>query len=114
MNAKEFAKEWIASWNSHDLESIISHYDKDIEFNSPVVKELMGIESGTIEGISTLKSYFGAGLQKYPDLVFELIHVLQGVNNVVLLYKNPIGGVTSEAFEFNAKGLVAKVVASYG
>lgn len=114
MNAKEFAKEWITSWNSHDLDSIISHYDQDIEFNSPVVKELMGIESGTIKGIGTLKSYFGAGLQKYPDLAFELVHVLQGVNNVVLLYKNPIGGVTSEAFEFNSKGMVSKVVASYG
>lgn len=114
MNAEEFAKEWIASWNSHDLKSIVSHYDKDIEFISPVVKELMDIESGTIEGIGTLKSYLGAGLQKYPDLAFELIHVLQGVNNVVLLYKNAIGGVTSEAFEFNTKGLVAKVVASYG
>ena len=32
--AHEFAREWIAAWNSHDLELILSHYADDFEMAS--------------------------------------------------------------------------------
>ena len=32
--AETFAAEWIAAWNSHDLESILSHYVEDFEFGA--------------------------------------------------------------------------------
>lgn len=32
--AYDFAKEWIAAWNSHDLDRILSHYVEDFEMSS--------------------------------------------------------------------------------
>jgi len=33
--ADHFAAEWIAAWNSHDLERILSHYTDNFEMSSP-------------------------------------------------------------------------------
>jgi hypothetical protein len=37
--AREFAAEWIAAWNSGDLERILSHYADDFEIRSPLIAE---------------------------------------------------------------------------
>ncbi len=37
--ALEFAREWIESWNSHDLERILAHYTEDFEMSSPLIVE---------------------------------------------------------------------------
>ncbi len=93
MNSMDFAKSWIDSWNSHNLDSIISHYAESIEFKSPIIQKLLNDPSGVISTKSKLKEYFSVGLKKYPNLEFELVNVLEGVNNVVLYYKNPLGGL---------------------
>jgi hypothetical protein len=33
--AEMFAAEWIAAWNSHDLDRVLSHYSETFEFSSP-------------------------------------------------------------------------------
>jgi ketosteroid isomerase-like protein len=33
--AERFAADWIAAWNSHDLDVILSHYADDVVFHSP-------------------------------------------------------------------------------
>ena len=33
--ALEFADEWIAAWNSHDLDRVLRHYAADAELTSP-------------------------------------------------------------------------------
>ena len=40
--AERFAKEWVAAWNSHDLERILSHYEDDFEMLSPIITALVG------------------------------------------------------------------------
>ena len=37
--ATEFAQEWIDSWNSHDLDRILSHLSDDFEMKSPLILE---------------------------------------------------------------------------
>lgn len=34
--ALEFARDWIESWNSHDMDRILSHYTDDFEMSSPL------------------------------------------------------------------------------
>jgi ketosteroid isomerase-like protein len=41
-DAQEFALEWIAAWNSHDLERILRHYTDDVEVTSPLVETVLG------------------------------------------------------------------------
>ena len=35
--ANQFATEWIAAWNAHDLDRVLSHYEDDFEMSSPIV-----------------------------------------------------------------------------
>ena len=41
--ARAFARDWVAAWNSHDLDRILSHYAEDVEFRSPFVVALTGV-----------------------------------------------------------------------
>jgi ketosteroid isomerase-like protein len=38
--AHEFAEHWVQSWNSHDLDEIMSHYEEDVVLVSPVAAQL--------------------------------------------------------------------------
>jgi ketosteroid isomerase-like protein len=40
----KFALEWIESWNSHDLDRILSHYADDVEVTTPMIKVVTGID----------------------------------------------------------------------
>jgi ketosteroid isomerase-like protein len=73
-----FADEWIAGWNSHDLERVLSHYASDIVFLSPIAQQLIG--NGRVSGISALQSYWEKGLAAHPGLKFELLGVRPVMN----------------------------------
>ena len=76
---RQLAEDWIAAWNAHDLEAIISHYDERVELISPVAEQLLGIPNGKVSGKAALKEYFQHGLQAYPELHFELKDVMAGL-----------------------------------
>lgn len=110
---REFAREWIDAWNSHDIERILAHYDADIVLSSPVALQRFGGD-GTLRGKSTLRDYFSRGLQAFPDLRFELIEVLWGTETVVVLYRNNHRGTkTAEVMLLNAAGKISRVWANY-
>ncbi len=113
IEAKGFAQEWIAAWNSHDLDRIMSHYASNVVLTSPVVREIGGDLSGRVAGIEALRGYFQLGLKAFPDLRFELIDVLSGLGTVMLYYKNHKGTRTAEFMELDETGKVVRVVANY-
>lgn len=111
--AAQFANEWIAAWNEHDLEKILSHYADEIEFTSPFVVRLFNEPSGTLRGKDRLRAYFTKGLGAYPDLRFELFHILTSLQSVVLYYRSVKNLLAAELMFFNPEGKVVKVVAHY-
>ena len=111
--AQQFAKEWVAAWNSHGLVALMSHYAADVVLTSPVAARLLNDASGTVVGKDALRSYFNRGLDAYPNLKFELLDVLWGISSVVLYYINQKGTKTAEFMEFDADGKVIRVVANY-
>lgn len=111
--AVQIAKGWIDAWNRHDLDSILSHYAEDIELTSPHVVRLMGYESGTVRGKDTLRVYFGKGLDAYPELNFELLNILTGVNSLTLYYKSVKGLLATEVMFLDSEGRIEKVIAHY-
>jgi ketosteroid isomerase-like protein len=111
--ARELANHWVDAWNSHDLDSIMAHYEDDIELTSPVVAQLLGTSDGKVVGKSTVRAYFKRGLEAYPELHFHLEDVLWGVNSLLLYYTNQKGTRTAEYMELSANGRVARVVANY-
>jgi predicted ester cyclase len=104
---------WVAAWNAHDLDLIMSHYDESIELTSPVAARLLGSSDGKVVGKANLRAYFQRGLEAYPEIHFHLEDVLWGLNSVVLCYKNQKGTRTAEFMELSATGKVARVVANY-
>ncbi|MEJ8654197.1 nuclear transport factor 2 family protein [Streptomyces sp. MS1.AVA.3] len=66
--AQRFAGEWVAAWNSHDLERILAHYTDDVVFASPRIVQLMCGSSGEVRGKDALRAYGGEGLRQLPDL----------------------------------------------
>ena len=111
-DAERFATEWVAAWNARDLERILSHYDDDFEMSSPVIVELVGEASGTLRGKPAVRAYWAKALQALPNLRFELLAVLAGVNSVMVYYRGP-RGLAAEVFHFGSSGKVSKAFAHY-
>ncbi|HTC54275.1 MAG TPA: nuclear transport factor 2 family protein [Steroidobacteraceae bacterium] len=86
--AQQFAAEWIAAWNSHDLERILAHYRDDFEMRSPLIIERMGVPSGILKGKAAIRPYWQRGLAAQPPLHFELQDVLVGVDTVAIYYRS--------------------------
>jgi len=110
---EEFAREWIEAWNHHNLEAILSHYDDDVEFASPFVAKLIGEPSGNIRGKVDLRGFFRKGLAVYPDLHFELLYILTGVNSVALVYRSVNKMLAVEVMQLNVYYKATKVIAHY-
>ena len=111
--AWKLANHWIAAWNAHDLDLIMTHYEDAVDLTSPAAAQLLGTPVGKVVGKANLRAYFQRGLEAYPQLHFQLEEVLWGVNSVVLYYKNQKGTRTAEFMELSASGKVARVVANY-
>ena len=107
------ANHWVAAWNAHDLDQIMSHYDDDVILTSPVAARLLGIADGRVTGKANLRAYFERGLAAFPDLSFHLEDVLWGLDSVVLYYTNQRGTRTAEFMELGADGKVVRVIANY-
>jgi predicted ester cyclase len=112
-DAWSLANHWVAAWNIHDLDLIMSHYDDAVELTSPVAAQLLGAPDGKVVGKANLRAYFQRGLQAYPELHFHLQDVLWGINSVVLYYDNQKGTRTGEFMELLASGKVSRAVAHY-
>jgi hypothetical protein len=111
--AQDFAQEWIAAWNSHDLERILRHYADDVEVTSPLVEVVLGPGRVTLTGKAAVREYWGAALAKYPDLHFRLFRAYAGPRSVVLHYQSVQALVSAECLEFDGAGLVRRVLAHY-
>jgi citrate synthase len=111
--AEQFAADWIDSWNSHDLDRVLSHYADDFEMSSPLISQVAGELSGTLRGKAAVGRYWRKALELLPDLHFELISVLAGVTTITLYYKGARGRLVAEVFEFGAELMVTRAFAHY-
>ena len=111
--AANFAKEWIAAWNSHDLDRILDHYSDEFEMKSPFI-ELMGLDpTGTIKPKANVREYWSKALNKYPDLQFELLDVYFSVDSICLRYKSISNLIAVEWLKFGPCGKVINASGHY-
>ena len=110
--AEHFASDWSDSWNKHDLVRILSHYTDDFEMTSPVIIKVVGKSSGTLKGKEAVGAYWAKALQLIPNLHFDLVATLVGVNSITLYY-NGTRGLSAEVFHFNHHGKVTRAYAHY-
>ena len=110
--AEHFAREWIGSWNSHDLDRVLSHYADDFEMSSPYIIQIVGEPSGRLRGKKAVGAYWAKALQLIPDLRFELVSTLVGVDSITLYYKGA-RGLAAEVFHFGSEQKVVRAYAHY-
>lgn len=108
----QFTREWIAAWNAHDLDWIVSHYRDDVRFVSPFAARA-GALDGVLRGLPALRDYFERALALYTDLYFEPIAALRGVNSVALHYRSVEGREAIEVMELDARRQVHRAAAHY-
>ena len=110
--AEHFAIDWIESWNSHDLDRILSHYSDDFEMSSPLIAQIAGEPSGTLQGKQAVGGYWAKALALIPNLRFELVTTLVGANSITIYYRGA-RGMAAEVFHFDDAGKVVKAFAHY-
>ncbi len=111
--ARQFATDWIAAWNSHDLEEILSHYADDLHFSSPLIPATMENGETTLMGKPAVAAYWGRALGRFPDLKFELIDLYVGAESLLITYHSVANIRAAEWFEFDQRGQVNRAVAHY-
>jgi ketosteroid isomerase-like protein len=109
-----FAQEWIAAWNAHDLDRVLSHYAADVEVSSPLAAERVPGSGGYVRGTTALRAYWEPALAANPDLHFELESVLTAVDGCTILYRNHRGQQVAESLFWNDAGLVTRAAVAYG
>ena len=113
--AHAFAREWVAAWNSGDLERVFAHYSDDFEMRSPLIVERGFSATGVLRGKEAIRPYWGAGISTAkPPLVFELIDAYAGVNTVAIHYRSVERRYVVEVIEFDARRRAIRGSACHG
>jgi ketosteroid isomerase-like protein len=106
-------REWIAAWNSHDLERVLALYADEPEMTSDRIPAFGFDASGTLRGKDNLRAYWGAALQKRPNLHFDLIDTYVSPDSVVVFYQNERGAKICEYLRLDAAGKIRQGSANH-
>jgi ketosteroid isomerase-like protein len=111
--ALRFAEEWVAGWNSHDLDRIMAWYADDVVFRSPLAARIVPGSDGVVRGREALRAYWAEGLRRSPGLRFEVVEVYAGLDTVVIAFRLQDGQSAAEVLTFR-DGLVVSGTATRG
>lgn len=100
LDAAAFSRRWVQSWNAHDVDAVLRDFHDDVVFTSPVAAELLPKTAGVVRGKPALRRYWTAALQRLPDLRFDVEGVYQGVDTVVIAYRNQNHTLVNEVLRF--------------
>lgn len=100
IDAIGFSQQWVQAWNAHDVEAVLRHFDDNVVFASPVAAKLLPETAGVVRGKSALRRYWAAALQRIPDLRFVVEGVYQGIDTIVITYRNQDDAVVNEVLKF--------------
>jgi ketosteroid isomerase-like protein len=106
-------RDWIAAWNSHDLERVLALYAEDTEMTSDRIPALGFDASGTVRGKPTLRAYWSKALSMIPNLHFELIDTYVSPDSVVVFYQNERGEKICEYLRVDREGKIRQGSANH-
>lgn len=111
--AARFAAQWAQDWNNRDLDGLLSHFCDDVLWTSPVAAQIVDGSGGVLRGKAALRAYYEEGLRRTPELHFEVIGVYQGVNILVINYRNHRGALVNEVLSLDDAGMVREGHGTY-
>jgi ketosteroid isomerase-like protein len=98
--AEQFTEQWLAAWNGHDIDAILSHFTDDVVFSSPLARQIVENSDGYVRGKDELRAYWTQGLARNGDLHFTLGGVYVGVDTLVINYRNQANRRVNEVLTF--------------
>jgi ketosteroid isomerase-like protein len=110
---QKLAAEWIAVWNTRDVERVLTLYSEDAEMSSPKIAALGFDDSGTLRGKDRLRAYWSKALTFRPKLHFTLIDAFVSPNSVALLYHDEFGKQVCEYLRLDDAGLIRQASGNY-
>ncbi|HZQ56796.1 MAG TPA: nuclear transport factor 2 family protein [Acidimicrobiales bacterium] len=108
------ARRWLDAWNAHDAAAVVAHFADDVTAASPLIDARRPGSGGRLRGRDAVLAYYEEGLRLAPDLHFELVEVLCGVDQVTIVYRNQRHIMVAETLTMAADGTVVAVQVSYG
>ena len=111
-NPQELAVRILKDWNSHDLDSIMSHYSDSFTITSPMIQSRLGIDDGTLKGKQNVRAWWDRVLKKVPDLTFTHRDTAIGADGTLLvMYHSSHNDKTiASAFTLDDRGLISREV----
>ena len=106
-------REWIAAWNSRDLERVLALYAEDCEMTSDKIQALGFDSSGTLSGKAKIRTYWGKALTLLPNLQFTLIDLFVSPDSLVVFYQNERGARICEYLRLDAEGKIVQGSANH-
>jgi SnoaL-like domain len=111
---REFARQWIDAWNSHEVDRLLVLMSEDIEYRDDAWPKPMRRHAAARE-------FLEAGWRAFPDMTFELLdgpYVIPGEPRAALHWRDQIHGrqfsrrpLTSTSSATTA-GLISQLVGS--
>lgn len=96
------------------LRKILSHYSEDFTIETPMAIKLYPQSHGIVVGKNEVRKYWTIGLGRSPNLKFELLDLLIGVNSIGLYLFNTSSKKKSvELMSFNNENKVNKAIVTY-
>lgn len=113
LDPRKAAQAWVAAWNSHDLDRILGLYAQDCEMSSPKIAALGKSASGALRGVAKLRDYWGAALERQPNLHFKLDQVFGSPNSIVVRYRDHHGHEVCEYLRYDGDGRIVQGAAHH-
>ena len=111
--AEAIAEEWIAAWNAHDVERVLSHYTDDFTMQSPKIAAVVGEATGVLRGKPAVGAYWRKAMEMFPGLHFEKLGVYVGAQSVAIHYRNHQDKLVVEVLELGSDGKIVRAAAHY-
>jgi ketosteroid isomerase-like protein len=106
-------REWIAAWNSGDLERVLKLYAEDFEMTSDKIQALGFDSTGTLTGKAKVRTYWAKALTLLPDLHFNLIDLYISPDSLVVFHANERGAKICEYLRLDAAGNIVQGSANH-
>ncbi len=108
------AEQWIGAWNERNLDAIMEHYTPSVRFSAPTVISRWKKADGILMGTDALRQHFKRGLERAPNLHFELVDVLMGVDGMTIVYRRETGALVVDVVLLNEDYQGVEVRVYYG
>ena len=86
------AHEWFASFNTHDLETLLSLYADDAEHYSPKLKVRRPETEGWVRGKAALREWWRDAFERLPSLRYEVVKLTGDTEQVFMEYIRHVEG----------------------